>query len=210
MRSYRQYCALARALDVIGDRWTLLIVRELGLGGPARYTDLQRGLPGIATNLLADRLKEMEDAGIVRREAAPPPVATTLFHLTERGEELAPVLLALGRWGSDLMGEMDDDDEFRSQWLRYPIERLLTDGAPAKAPVTIELHTGDQPMTVEVDAGTVRARPGTADEPDVVLTGRPDVIVGLLTHRIDLRAARRRGLRVEGDVEALQRLQPAA
>src|SRR3954451_80427 len=114
MRSYRQYCALARALDVVGDRWTLLIVRELGLRGPARYTDLQHGLPGIATNLLADRLREMEEAGIVEREAAPPPIATTLFRLTERGEELAPILQALGRWGAELMGELGDDDQFRS------------------------------------------------------------------------------------------------
>src|SRR5947207_12707682 len=98
MRSYRQYCALARALDVVGDRWTLLIVRELGLRGPSRYTDLQYGLPGIATNLLADRLREMEEAGIVRRREAPPPVATALFDLTEPGEGLRPVLQALGRW----------------------------------------------------------------------------------------------------------------
>ena len=210
MRSYRQYCALARALDVVGDRWTLLIVRELGLRGSCRYTDLQHGLPGIATNMLAERLRDMEEAGLVSREAAPPPIATTLFRLTERGEELAPVLLALGRWGADLMGELGEDDEFRSHWLRYPIERLLTDGAPHESHVTIELHTGDQPMVIEVNEGTVRAEPGTATHPDVVLTGAPDVIVGLLTHRIDLRAARKRGLRVEGDVETLQRLQPVA
>ena len=210
MRSYRQYCALARALDVVGDRWTLLIVRELGLGGPSRYTDLQHGLPGIATNMLADRLREMEEAGIVRRELAPPPVATTLFPLTERGEELVPVLTALGRWGSDLMGELGDDDEFRSHWLRYPIERLLTDAAPGDPPVTIEVRTGDQPMIVEVGGGSVHAHPGTAEEPDLVLAGGPDVIVGLLTSRIDLRAARRRGLRAEGDVKTLDRLKPVA
>ena len=107
MRSYRQYCALARALDVVGDRWTLLIVRELGLRGASRYTDLQYGLPGIATNLLADRLREMEEADIVRRHVGPPPVAAALFELTERGEELAPVLMALGRWGTELMGQLD-------------------------------------------------------------------------------------------------------
>src|SRR5437660_11334834 len=97
MRSYRQYCALARALDLVGDRWTLLIVRELGLRGPSRYTDLQHGLPGIATNMLADRLREMEDAGIVRRDPAPPPVATALSQLTARGQALVPVACALPR-----------------------------------------------------------------------------------------------------------------
>src|SRR5213082_2257205 len=100
MRSYRQYCALARALDVVGDRWTLLIVRELLIRGPSRYTDLQYGLPGIATNLLADRLRELEAEGIVTKEDAPPPVATTLFRLTPRGEALDSVLTALGRWGA--------------------------------------------------------------------------------------------------------------
>jgi DNA-binding HxlR family transcriptional regulator len=208
MRSYRQYCALAKALDVVGDRWTLLIVRELGLRGPCRYTDLQYGLPGIATNMLADRLREMEEGGIVRRESAPPPVATTLFQLTDRGEALAPMLVALGRWGAELMSDRADDDEFRSHWLRYPIERLLTDAAPHEPPAVIELRTGDQPMLVEVGEGTVRAHPGTVEHPDVVVSGGPDVIVGLLTRRFDLRAARRKGLRVEGDVDALLRLQP--
>src|SRR5215469_16858538 len=103
MRSYGQYCSLAKALDVVGDRWTLLIVRELLLRGACRYTDLRNGLPGIATNLLADRLRELEQADIVSREQAPPPVATTLFRLTERGEELKNVLFELGRWGVPLM-----------------------------------------------------------------------------------------------------------
>src|SRR3989442_8508849 len=105
MRWYRQYCALAKALDVIGDRWTLLIVRELMLRGACRYTDLQAGLPGIATNLLADRLRDLEDQGVVRRESAPPPIATTLFVLTSRGEELRPVMEGLVRWGAPLMAQ---------------------------------------------------------------------------------------------------------
>src|SRR5579884_2350481 len=117
MRSYGQYCAVAKALDVIGDRWTLLIVRELLLRGPCRYTDLQHGLPGIATNLLADRLRELEQAGVIRREAAPPPVATTLFRLTSEGEELEPVIRALGRWGARFMPEPDGEEQFRSHWL---------------------------------------------------------------------------------------------
>src|SRR5436305_6279534 len=132
VRSYGQYCALARALDVVGDRWTLLIVRELALRGPSRYTDLRHGLPGIATNMQADRLREMEEAGIVQREDAPPPVATALFSLTERGEELMPALYALGRWGAPLMGGRGDDEEFRSRWLKYPLERLCADAYPGK------------------------------------------------------------------------------
>src|ERR1700734_667214 len=94
MRSYNEYCSLAKSLDVVGDRWTLLIVRELMLRGASRYTDLRNGLPGIATNLLADRLRELEHAGLITREDAPPPIATTLVRLTEAGASLEPPLRA--------------------------------------------------------------------------------------------------------------------
>src|ERR1700759_2672001 len=114
MRSYGQYCSIAKALDVVGDRWTFLIVRELLLRGACRYTDLRAGLPGIATNLLADRLRELEAAGLVAREEAPPPVATTLFRLTPRGEAVQPVLDELGVWGVPIMAEGPaPEDEFR-------------------------------------------------------------------------------------------------
>src|SRR5919204_6463903 len=127
MRTYQQYCAVAKALDVVGDRWTLLIVRELLLRGPSRYTDLQYGLPGIATNLLVERLRELEDAGVVRRFDAPPPVATPLYELTGRGRDLLPVLDALGHWGAELMTRPTGDEVFRSHWLAYPVAHLLTD-----------------------------------------------------------------------------------
>src|SRR4029453_13069711 len=117
MRSYGQYCAVARALDVVGDRWAFLIVRELLLLGPCRYTDLRNGLPGIATNLLADRLRDLEEAGVVRRVHAPPPIATTLYELTPRGAELGSVLKALGTWGAELMARPQGGDAFRSYWL---------------------------------------------------------------------------------------------
>src|ERR1700761_6192686 len=103
MRSYGQYCSIAKALDVVGDRWTLLIIRELLIRGACRYTDLKDGLPGIATNLLADRLRDLESAGLIRREDAPPPVATALFRLTEAGASLLPVVDAIARWGVELM-----------------------------------------------------------------------------------------------------------
>src|SRR5260370_38322892 len=95
-RSYDQYCAVARGLDVIGDRWTLLLVRDLLLG-PKRYKDLLAGLPGIGTNLLADRLHELEGAGLIERTAFPPPAGSTVYRLTEPGQSLDPPLVALGR-----------------------------------------------------------------------------------------------------------------
>src|SRR4051794_2774029 len=124
MRSYSQYCSLAKALDVVGERWTLLIVRELLLRGPSRYTDIRSGLPGIATNLLADRLRQLERAGIVYREEAPPPVATALFGLTERGRQLREPIEALMVWGLPYMADPAADDVFRPQWLAGPAETL--------------------------------------------------------------------------------------
>jgi DNA-binding HxlR family transcriptional regulator len=208
MKTYGQYCALAKALDVVGDRWTLLIVRELLLRGPSRYTDLRYGLPGVATNLLVERLRELEAAGIVRREEAPPPVATALFHLTERGEQLRPVLLALGEWGAAFMGPRGEDDAFRSHWLAFPVEHFLTDNAPDQPPISIELRTGDRPMLVETVDGGVRARPGTAGHPDALLDGPPELVLAVLKGRIDLFEAQARGLSFAGDPNALRRLQP--
>jgi DNA-binding HxlR family transcriptional regulator len=207
VRSYGQYCAVARALDVVGDRWALLIVRELLLRGSCRYTDLRLGLPGVATNLLADRLRDLEAAGVVQRVDAPPPIATTLYELTPRGSELAPVLRALGIWGAELMDRPQGADTFRSHWLALPLGRL-TDNAPDSPPTTIQLRTGDQPMVVETADGTVSARPGTVEHPDAVLTGPPDSMIELLRGRLDVAQAKRRGLRVEGNVAAIQRLQP--
>src|ERR1035437_4895182 len=203
MRSYGQYCALAKALDVVGDRWTLLIVRELLLRGACRYTDLRNGLPGIATNLLADRLRALEGAGLLEREEPPPPVASTLFRLTPRGEQLKPVLNALGRWGIPYMvAGPDAEDEFRNQWLARPAELFLADTEPAAPPVAIELRAGEGPMVIETSHGAVRARAGSTEHPDAVLSGAPQVILGVLSGELDLPAARDLGLHFEGDARA--------
>ncbi len=206
MRSYQHFCAVAKALDVIGDRWVLLIVRELMSSGPSRYTDLLHGLPGIATNLLADRLKEMEQAEIVRAWAAPPPVATTLFELTERGQALRPLLEELGRWGSPLMGPPQPGVEFRSHWLVFPLDAYLEDRTPDRPPIAIEVRTGDEPMVIEAVDGTVRTRRGTVERPDAVVTGRPGLILGLLSGRLGLAEARQRGLEFKGNQKALSRI----
>jgi DNA-binding HxlR family transcriptional regulator len=208
MRTYRQYCGLARALDLVGDRWTLLIVRELLTLGPSRYTDLRNGLPGIATNLLADRLRELEEAGIVERLDAAPPVATALFRLTPRGEALAPVIAALGMWAGPTLGQWEPGEEFRSHWLILPLELHLADRTPARPPVSVELRTGDRPLVIEAADGAVRVRPGSATAPDAVVSGPPDLVLAALLGRVPLDAAKRRGLHVEGDLRALRRLQP--
>jgi DNA-binding HxlR family transcriptional regulator len=207
MRSYDQYCAAAKALDVVGDRWTLLIVRELLIRQPCRYTDLQFGLPGIATNLLADRLRQLEEHGLITRESAPPPVATTVFRLTPRGEALQPVLAALGQWGEPLLQDRSDEAVFRSHWLALPLGHLR-DHAPERPPVTIEIHTADQPMLVRTVDGNVVVEPGTDPRADATITGSPPVVVELFLGRIDLDTAQAQGLVLDGDAAALARLTP--
>ena len=208
MRSYGQYCPVAKALDVVGDRWTLLIIRELLLQGPCRYTDLRNGLPGIATNLLSDRLRELEAAGLVRREEAAPPVATTLFHLTEAGAQLEPALNALGAWGLRYMTQPAEDDEFRSHWFAFPVALFLHDSEPDGPPLSIELRPGGRPAVVEISGGEVRTKLGEAPSSDLVLEGSPRLILGLLAARLTPAEAVDRGLSITGDTAVLRRLQP--
>ena len=210
MRSYDEYCALAKSLDVVGDRWTLLIVRELELRGACRYTDLRNGLPGIATNLLADRLRELEHAGVVAREDAPPPVATALFRLTPRGAQLRPVLESLVRWGMPFMTEDMAGDAVRSHWLAWAIELMLTDRRPDDAPVTVELRIGDQPILLETRDGKVVTRPAPAGDADAgadaTITGEPRPVMGLLLGILGVGDAESVGVSYIGDPAILDRL----
>ena len=208
MRSYGEYCSVAKALDVVGDRWTLLIIRELLIRGACRYTDLKNGLPGIATNLLSERMRELEAVGLIRREDAPPPVATTLFHLTDAGRELEPVMRALGLWGVRYMTKRGDSDEFRSQWFMYPVSFFLRDRDPGGPPVSIELQTSGDPMTIEVSDGSIRPRLGTAESPDLVLRGEPQLILGLFSQQLTEAEAAARGLQIIGNAGVLRRVLP--
>ncbi|MGB0094862.1 MAG: helix-turn-helix domain-containing protein [Solirubrobacteraceae bacterium] len=206
MRSYDEYCAVAKSLDVVGDRWTLLIVRELALRGACRYTDLRNGLPGIASNLLAERLRELEHAGVIAREDAPPPIATTLFRLTPRGEQLRPVLEDLIRWGLPLMTEQKPGDAVRSHWLAWALELMLTDRQPDASPVTVQLQTGDQPIVVETRDGTIHTRLGPAESADATLTGPPTPILGLLLGQLGPADAKANGIDYQGDPTILDRI----
>jgi DNA-binding HxlR family transcriptional regulator len=205
MRSYDEYCSVAKSLDLVGDRWTLLVVRELSLRGPSRYTDLRNGLPGVATNLLADRLRDLEAAGLVAREEAPPPVATTLFRLTERGAGLKPVLDELMRWGLPLMAEQRDEEAVRSHWLAGALEVMLSDRRPDGDPVTLELRLGDEPVSVAARDGEIEVSLGAASDPDAILAGPPRPIMGLLLGYVDRGGAEAMGVTVEGDAAAIER-----
>jgi DNA-binding HxlR family transcriptional regulator len=206
VRSYSQSCPIARSLDVIGDRWNLLIVRELLLRDRCRYTDLRNGLPGIATNILADRVRDLEQAGIVFREEARPPVATTVFGLTDRGRALQPVLRELALWGAPLMDDLAAG-EFRDHWLGLIAETYLADHEPQSSPVSIQLNPGTEPAVLETNEGLVDVRPGITELPDLTLTGDATVLAGVLTGQLSPHQAQSKGLRCEGDLGALRRIQ---
>jgi DNA-binding HxlR family transcriptional regulator len=210
MRTYGQYCSIARALDVVGDRWTLLIVRELLLRGRCRFVDLRNGLPGVAPNLLSVRLKELEEVGLVVRSEAAPPVATPVYELTASGRALKPVLAELAQWGLPLMTEERDDDEFRAEWMAYFPAWFATDGDPTGPPAVIQLIADGQGAVIELGDGTVRTRVGTVEDPDLLVEGPARAVMGLVTGVIDLKTAKRLGLTTRGKRELLDRLTPAA
>lgn len=176
-RSYEQYCGLARALDVVGARWSLLIVRQL-MVGPARYTKLLDGLPGIATNLLAARLRELEEAGIVARtlDVHSNGVAYTL---TPWGSELRDTVAALVKWSIPLMvSGPNESDSFRGQWLAVALDALL-DGRRANEPTTIGLGVDDTIVAVRIDETGAHVDCDGDERPDTVLRGAPEVVLGL-------------------------------
>lgn len=214
MRSYQQYCSVARALDVVGDRWVLLIVRELLALGPSRYSDLKRGLPGIATNLLADRLKAMEAEGLVERHVAPAPVGATLFRLTARGRELQGVLAALAQWGLELMTSgPDPDDSVQPQWaallggLMLPAH--LAPDEPG-AQVVVGVESGPETMRVILRRDGFEIRRGTSPDADVTLTGPAQLVGAVLSGLLSPRQASRQGLRITGSRELLHELVTSA
>ncbi|WP_274557103.1 winged helix-turn-helix transcriptional regulator [Streptomyces spiramyceticus] len=140
-RSYDQYCPAARALDAVGDRWTLLIVREL-LAGPRRYTDLHADLPGVSTDVLASRLKDMERDALATRRRLPPPAAAYVYELTERGRGLLPVIAALAEWGAPALEERQPTDAVRAHWFAIPLMRAL-EGLGVDGVVDVRLDEGE-------------------------------------------------------------------
>lgn len=186
-RSYAQYCAIARSLDVLGERWKLLIIREL-LPGPRRYTELHADLPGISTDVLAARLKEMETDGLVRRRRAEPPTPAWLYELTPRGQDLLPVLSALAHWGGSLLDGKQPTDALRGHWLVIPLAELLQAAVPGHRGVA-ELRVDGARCYVHLRGGV----PGLAyDHPagaDAVLTLSAGTAASLASGRATLTRA---------------------
>lgn len=195
-KRYDQYCPIAHALDLVGERWSLLIVREL-LQGPKRYTDLAEHLPGIGTNILAARLKDLERWGVIAKRRLPPPAASQVYELTPYGAGLKATIRELAVWGIRSLGAPDEDTELYPGWLENALDTVFAPVAPAG---TFEFRIGGE--VASVVAGEARA--GGVDEPDVVVTAEAVCFYHLFVDRSwD-------GVTVEGDRELLERLLDAA
>jgi DNA-binding HxlR family transcriptional regulator len=182
MRTYGDRCGIARALDVVGERWALLVVRELVLG-PKRFTDLRAGLPNIGPDVLSQRLRQLEQAGIVRRGTLAPPAASRVYELTDRGRELEPVLIELGRWGS-VAPVPSADAKLGPDAAAIALKSTFA-GAPADFDATYELRLGDQRFRARVAGGRFDVVRGSAEEPEATIEGDPGTLASVLWHGAD-------------------------
>ncbi len=205
-RSYQQHCAVARALDVVGERWTLLVVREL-LTGPKRFKDLLGGLPGIGTNLLAARLKDLEGHELVRRATLPPPAGSKVYELTEKGRSLEPVLVSLCRWGFRFfLGAPRPEDALNPAWAVVAVRATLEPGVTNGTRETYEFRVDEEAFHVRVEDGEIEARQGPAVGPDLVIRGATQAFLDLAAGRLGPTEAMESGvIRFEGPRDTLAR-----
>ncbi|MCY1054390.1 helix-turn-helix domain-containing protein [Nannocystis sp. SCPEA4] len=202
-RGYHQYCGVSRALDIVGERWTLLIVRDLLLGG-RRFSDLQAALPGLTPNLLSRRLKEMQAAELVTQRRLPPPHASTLYELTPLGRELEPVVFALGRFGARWLGAPGPDDRTDPRWAMVSLKRRYVGAA---RPLCAELRVDGLAFTVRIGGPAVELVDGPAPQPELVVSGALPAFGAWIVHGASARAlVAREALTREGPAQALAEL----
>jgi DNA-binding HxlR family transcriptional regulator/putative sterol carrier protein len=203
---YQQYCALARALDVAGDRWTLLIVREL-TPGPRRFTDLIDGLPGISRNLLTERLRALEHDGVIARRALPPPAARQVYELTNDGRDLATAMAPLMAWGARRIGDRKPGETFRARWPAVGMASLADREATRGVSETYQFLIGDTAFHFTVDDGSIEVHDGRAENPAVTWTTDEETWADIATGKVRFSPAVATGaLTVVGDPEAVKRL----
>jgi DNA-binding HxlR family transcriptional regulator len=206
-RTYDQFCGLARALDLVGERWTLLIVRDLALG-PQRYSDLLAGLPGIGSGLLAERLKRLEEAGIVRKGHLPPPANVSVYELTDDGRSLHEAMVPLAVWGARHLDVPDGDLLFRADWMLVTIGSLFDPERAKGVRESYEFHIDDEVIHVRVDDGRLETRRGPAPGgADLVVASDPQTFIDVGVGRLAVAdaVAQGRGTILSGSAEALQR-----
>jgi DNA-binding HxlR family transcriptional regulator len=197
-RTYGDPCGIARALDHVGERWALLIVRDLLLG-PKRFSDLRAGLPHVSPDILAGRLRELEQSGIIRRGKLPPPAASRVYELTDRGRELEPVVLALGRWGSTAQLPTGDPPLGVDSFV-IGLKTLFDAGASNGLEATIELRLGEQTFRVQIKNGQLELARASADDPDATITSDVETLRAVLWH-----GAPSKQLQLQGDKRVAER-----
>ena len=201
-RSYAQYCGLAYALDLVGERWALLVVRDL-LHGPRRFTDLARGLQGIPSNVLSARLRELEENGIVARRVLPRPDGSVVYELTPYGRELEEIVLALGRWGARSLGPVREGDALAPSALLVALQASFQPEAARALRAGYELRIGPMAVHAVVEDGALTLGDGPLADPDLVLE-TDETLVGLLNGELTAEQALADGrLAVRGDAEQL-------
>src|SRR5262245_18287481 len=188
MKRYDQYCPVCHALGLVGERWALLVVREL-LKGPKRYTDLLAGLPGVGTNILAARLRELETAGVVRKRKLPPPAASTVYELTEYGQELEEPLYALARWGARSLPPPAENEDFYPDWGFNAFPALLDPVAARGLTETYVVRVADDAYTVQLADSTVHVELGAGDGADLDFATDQGTFFALASGQLDPGAA---------------------
>ncbi|MBC8076986.1 MAG: transcriptional regulator [Chloroflexales bacterium] len=206
IRSYNQYCGLAYALDIVGERWTLLIVREL-IAGPRRFKDLLNGLPGISTNLLAERLKSLDQQGVIHRRVLPPPAGSAVYELTPVGRALEPMLLELGRWGSQFVPASPSGAAvLRAGSYALTLKTFFRPEQAQGIDETYTLHIAGEVLQVHIHDGTIAVQQGEGRSANAVFYTDMPSYLSMLSGQIQPNEAIAQGLlRVEGDPGALHR-----
>jgi len=206
-RSYDQFCAVARTLDIVGERWTLLIVREL-LSGPKRFTDLQGALEGIGAALLSGRLRYLEAEGLIQRVELSPPARAPVYELTEAGRELEPAILALGRWGMGwALGERRERDAFEPGWAVLGMHAIFDPANARDVDAAYEFRVGEETFHLDVRNGAIETGHGPARRPDAVIEATREGFAELASGSLPLNRAIREGTAaISGDPDAISKL----
>jgi DNA-binding HxlR family transcriptional regulator len=204
LRTYGDGCGIAHALDLVGERWALLVVRELLLG-PKRFTDLRDGLPKTSPNVLAQRLRELEEAGIVRRRKLPPPAGSSIYELTDWGRELKPIVLTLGTWALR-SPSFPADAPVGTDSVILALGTFFDADAAGDLTARYELRLGENAFDVRVAEGAINVDRGAADDPDAIIETDATTLSALIWERRELADALRAGdLSIEGDGRAVTR-----
>lgn len=203
-RVYRQYCGFSRALELLGERWALLLVRDL-LVGPKRFSDLQRGLPGIPSNILTARLKELEEAGIVERKLLPRPSGAVVYELTADGRELEGPVIAMGRWGAKRLGDPRPGEVITEDSIAMALITTFRPETARRAKVGYELRLGDVVVHAQVRDGKVTVGKGGLSKPDLVIEAGPGIRALMAREITPQEALKKKIVRIEGDPKLLAR-----